>query len=185
MTSKSLSKNDNNNESINRNDETDEERNFADATDLQFFFLFINVMSKNVMSASQQTQLMRESFSDEQLQTAREEHIDELINESVETTLSTNSSRKRDKDFAFITVDCNTRFKASKLSSMNYKKFHNSEKRSKGTINYLNDLYNVKHIFNSHNHMQRALNALMTEKNFELKHVSGSLIYKQAFNSSF
>ena len=68
---------------------------------------------------------------------------------------------------------------------MNYKKFHNSEKRSKETINYLNDLYNVKHIFNSHNYMQRALNALMTEKNFELEHVSELLIYKQAFNLSF
>ena len=191
MTLKSLLKND-----INRNDETEKEKNFADAIDLQSFFLLINVISKNVMSASQQTQSMRESLSDEQLQAARKEHTDELINENAETVSniasvsestasSTNSSRKRDKDFVFITVDCSTRSKASKLSSMNYKKFHNSEKRSKETINYLNDLYNVKHIFNSHNHMQRALNTLMTEKNFELKHVSESLIYKQALNSSF
>ena len=149
---------------------------------------------------------MRESLSNEQLQAAREKHIDELINNNAETASNIalvnestasliNLSRKCDKvftliaesnkDFIFITVDRSTRFKANKLPSMNYKKFHNSEKRSKGTINYLNDLYNVKHIFNSHNYMQRALNALMTEENFELKHVSESLIYKQALNSSF
>ena len=201
MTSKSLSKNDNGGENINESDEIEKKKNFADATDLQSSslptnVLFINVISKNVMSASQQTQSMRESFSDEQLQTAREEHTDELINESVETVSDTasvsestasliNSSRKRDKDFAFITVGCNTRSKADKLSSMNYKKFYNSEKRSKGTINYLNDLYNVKHILNSYSHMQRALNALMIEEIFELKHVSKSFIYKQALNSSF
>ena len=49
MTSKSLSKNDNDDESMNR--ETEEEENFADATDLQSFLLFINVISKNVMPA--------------------------------------------------------------------------------------------------------------------------------------
>ena len=101
------------------------------------------------MFASQQTQLMRESFSDKQLQIARKKHINELINESAEIALnivsinknivlSTNSSRKRDKvfifiiendkDFIFIIVDCNTRFKANKLSSMNYKKLYNSKK---------------------------------------------------------
>ena len=68
---------------------------------------------------------------------------------------------------------------------MNYKKFHNSKKQLKETINYLNNLYNVKHIFNSYNYMQKALNALMTEKNFELKHVSESFIYKQTLNSLF
>ena len=196
MTSKLLSKNDNDDESINRSDETEEEKNFVDAPDLQPSFLPTNVISKNVMPALQQTQSMRESFSDEQLQVAREEHTDELISKSVETASNTasvsestasskNSSRKRNKDFVSITADRNTRFKTDKLSSMNYKKLHNSEERSKGTINYLNDLYNIKHIFNSHNHMQRALNALMTEKNFELKHMSESLIYKQALNSSF
>ena len=135
MTSKSLSKDDNDDESINESGKTEEEEDFADATDLQPFFLFINVISKNVMSASQQTQLMREPLSDEQLQTAREEHIDELTNESAETASdiasvsesiasSTNSSRKRDKDFAPIIVGRNTRSKAGKLSSMNYKKLH-------------------------------------------------------------
>ena len=149
---------------------------------------------------------MHESFSDEQLQAARKKHIDELINENAETASnivsinkniisSTNLSRKRDKiftfivendkDFIFIIVDRNIRFKTNKLSSMNYKKFHNSEKRLKRTINYLNNLYNVKYIFNSHNHMQRTLNALMTEKNFELKHVLKSFIYKQTLNLSF
>ena len=188
------------------NREIEEKKNFADATDLQPFFLFTNVISKNVMPASQQTQSMREPLSDEQLQTAREEHTDELINKNAETASdtasvsestasSTNSSRKRDKvfisivesdkDFIFITADRSTRSKTNKLSSMNYKKFYNLEERSKETINYLNDLYNIKHILNSHNHMQRALNALMTEKNFELRHVSESLIYKQALNSSF
>ena len=206
MTSKSLLKNDNDDESMNRNDEIEKEKNFADATDLQSFLLFINVISKNIMSASQQTHLMRESLSDEQLQAARKEHIDELTNESVETVSdivsisksiasSINSSRKRDKvftfivgsdkDFVFITVDRSTCFKADKLLSMNYKKLHNSEERSKRTINYLNNLYNVKHIFNSHNHMQRVLNALMTEKNFGLEYVSESFIYKQALNSPF
>ena len=167
-----LLKNDNGDENMNK--EIEEEEDFADATDLQPFFLFINVILKNVMSASQQTQLMREPFSDEQLQVAREEHINELINENAETVsdtasvsestvLSTNSSRKRDKvfilivksdkDFAFIIIDRNTRFKINKLSSINYKKLHNSEERSKEMINYLNDLYNVKHILNSHNHM--------------------------------
>ena len=121
-----------------------------------------------------QTQLMRKSFSNEQLQITWEEHTDELINENAETisnivsvneniASSTNSLRKHDKvfilivksdkNFVLIIVDCNTRFKADKLSSINYKKFHNSEERSKETINYLNDLYNVKYIFNSHNHM--------------------------------
>ena len=206
MTSKSLSKNDNGDGSINKSNEIEEKKDFADATDLQSFLLLINVISKNVMSASQQTQSMRESLSDEQLQTAQEKHTDELTNENAETVSniasvskstasSTNSSRKRDKvfisivesdkDFVFIIVDRSTRFKANKLSSMNYKKFHNSEKRLKETINYLNDLYNVKHIFNSYNHMQRALKALMIEKNFELKYVSKSLIYKQTLNSSF
>ena len=196
MISKSLLKNNNDGGSINKNNETEKEENFADATDLQSSFLFINVISKNIMLASQQTQSMREPFSNEQLQTAREKYTDELINENAETasntasvsesiTSSTNSSRKRDKNFAFIIADRSTRFKVSKLSSMNYKKLHNSKKRSKETINYFNDLYNVKHIFNSYNHMQRALNALMTEKNFELKHVSKSFIYKQALNSSF
>ena len=201
MTSKSLSKNDNGGGSIDESDEIEEEKNFADATNLQpsllsTSVLFTNVISENVMPASQQTQSMREPFSDEQLQVAREEHTDELVNENAEiasdiasvsesTASSTNSSRKRDKDFALIIVDRNTRSKAGKLSSMNYKKFHNSEKRSKETINYLNDLYNVKHIFNLHSHMQRVLNALMTGENFELEHVSKSLIYKQALNSSF
>ena len=191
MTSKSLSKND-----INKNDKIEKKKNFADATDLQSFFLLINVISKNVMFASQQTQSMRESLSNEQLQVARKEHINGLINESAQTVSniasisesiasSLNSSRKRDKDFVLIIVDRNTRFKADKLSLMNYKKLHNSEKRSKETINYLNNLYNVKHIFNSHNYMQKVLNALMTEKNFELKHVSESLIYKQTLNLSF
>ena len=180
--------------------------NFADAIDLQPSFLFTNVISKNVIFASQQTQLMREPLSNEQLQAAREEHTDKLTNENAETASNTasinestasltNSSRKRDKvftftvesdkDFALITADRSTRFKADKLSSMNYKKLHNSKERSKGTINYLNGLYNVKYILNSHNHMQRTLNALITEKNFELKHVSESLIYKQALNLSF
>ena len=197
-------KNDNCGESMNR--EIEEKKNFADATDLQPFFLFTNVISKNVMPASQQTQSMREPLSDEQLQAAREKHTDELTNKNAETASdtasvsentasSTNSLRKRDKvftfivendkDFALITADRNIRFKTNKLSSMNYKKLHNSEERSKETINYLNDLYNVKHIFNSHNHMQRTLNALMTEKNFGLEHVSESLIYKQTLNSSF
>ena len=53
MTSKSLSKDDNNDESINENDKIEEEKNFADTIDLQSFFLFINVILKNVMSASQ------------------------------------------------------------------------------------------------------------------------------------
>ena len=139
---------------------------------------------------------MRESLSNEQLQAAREEHTDELTNENAETASniasvnestvsSTNSLRKRDKDFVLITVDRSTRFKANKLSSMNYKKLHNSEERSKATINYFNDLYNVKHIFNSHKNMQRVLNALMIEENFELKHVLKSFTYKQALNSSF
>ena len=196
MTSESLSKDDNGDGSINENDKTEEKKNFADATDLQPFLLLINVISKNAMSASQQTQSMREPLSDEQLQVAREEHTDELTSENAETASNTasvsestasltNSSRKRDKDFAFITVGRSTRFKADKLSSMNYKKLHNSEKRSKETINYLNGLYNVKHILNSHSHMQRALNALMIEKNFGLEHVSESFIYKQALNSSF
>ena len=98
MTSKSLSKND-----INRNDETEKEKNFVDAIDLQSFLLFINVISNNIIFASQQTQSMRESLSDEQLQTARKEHIDELINKNAEiasdiasisesTASSTNSS---------------------------------------------------------------------------------------------
>ena len=151
------------------------------------------------MSASQQTQSMRESLSDEQLQAVREEYTDELINENAETASniasvsesiasSTNSLWKRDKvftfivesdkDFVLITVDRSTRSKTDKLSSMNYKKFYNSKKRSKEMINYLNDLYNVKHIFNLHNHMQRALNALIIGKNFELRHVSESFIYK-------
>ena len=193
MTPKSLSKNDNGGESINRNNETEKEKNFVDATDLQSSFLFINVISKNVMFASQQTQLMRESLSNKQLQAARKEHIDELINESAETASDiasvsesiASSINLRDKNFVLITVDRSTRFKTDKLSSMNYKKFHNLKKRSKETINYFNDLYNVKYIFNSHNHMQRALNALMTEKNFQLKYVSKSLTYKQTFNSSF
>ena len=206
MMSKSLLKNDNDDESINRSDETEKEKNFADATDLQSFFLLINVISKNIMPALQQTQSMRESLSNEQLQTAGKEYTDELINENAKTASniasvsestasSTNSSRKRDKvftlivesekDFVFITVHYNTRFKTGKLLSMNYKKLHNSEKQSKETINYLNNLYNVKYIFNLYNHMQRALNALMTEKNFELKHVSKSFIYKQTLNSSF
>ena len=193
MTSKSLSKDDNDDGNINENDETEEEKNFADATDLQSSSLFINIISKNVMSASQQTQSMREPLSNEQLQAARKEHTDKLINKNAETASnivsvsesivsSINSSWKRDKDFVPITVDRSTRFKTDKLSSMNYKKLHNSEKRSKGTINYLNDLYNVKHIFNLYNHMQRALNALMIKKNFELEHVSEWLIYKQALN---
>ena len=54
MTLKSLSKNDNNDESINENDEIKEKKDFIDATDLQSFFLFINVISKNIMFASQQ-----------------------------------------------------------------------------------------------------------------------------------
>ena len=70
MTSKLLSKDDNDNKNINKNDEIKEKKNFTDATDLQSFFLFINVISKNVMFASQQTQLIRESFSNEQLQIA-------------------------------------------------------------------------------------------------------------------
>ena len=206
ITSESLSKNNNGGENIDRSDETEKEEDFADATDLQSFLLFINVISKNVMPASQQTQSMCEPLSDKQLQAAREKHTDELVNESAEiasdtvsvsesTASSTNLSRKRDKvfifivgsdkDFALIIVDRSTRFKADKLSSMNYKKLHNSEKRSKETINYLNDLYNVKHIFNSHNHMQRVLNALMTEEHFGLKHVTESFIYKQALNSPF
>ena len=191
MTPKSLSKNDNGGENINESDENKEGKNFADATDLQPSLLLTNVISENAMSALQQTQSMRESLSDEQLQTAREEHTDELTNESAETASntasvnentasSTNSSRKRDKDFALITAGRSTRSKADKLPSMNYKKLHNSGKRSKGTTNYLNGLYNVKHILNSHNYMQRALNALMTEKNFELGHVSEPLTYKQA-----
>ena len=201
MTSKSLSKNDNDGGSIDGSDETEEKKNFADATDLQSSplstsVLFTSAIPENVMPASQQTQSMREPLSDEQLQAAREEHTDELTNENAETASdtasisestasSTNSSRKRDKDFAPITVGRSTRSKADKLSSMNYKKFHNSEERSKETTNYLNGLYNIKHILNSHNHMQRALNALMTEENFELEHVSESLTYKQALNSSF
>ena len=68
---------------------------------------------------------------------------------------------------------------------MNYKKFHDSEEWSKETINYLNDLYNIKYILNSHKYMQRALNALMTKKNFELRYVSESFIYKQTLNSLF
>ena len=89
MTSKSLLKNDNDSESINENNKIEEEKNFTDATDLQPSFLLINIISKNVMFASQQTQSMRELFSNEQLQIARKKHIDELINESVETVSDT------------------------------------------------------------------------------------------------
>ena len=134
------------------------------------------------MSASQQIQLMREFFSDEQLQTAREQYTDELVNGNVETVSDTASINKSiislthliaesDKDFALIIVDRNTRLKTNKLLSINYKKFYNSKKRSKEMINYLNNLYNVKYILNSYNHMQRALNALLIEKDFEIKHV--------------
>ena len=63
MTSESLSKNGNGDGNMNK--EIEEEENFVDATDLQSSFLFTNVISKNVMSASQQTQSMREPFSDE------------------------------------------------------------------------------------------------------------------------
>ena len=55
ITSKKLLKNDNDDESINRNNEIEEEKNFADAIDFQPSFLFINIISKNVMSALQQT----------------------------------------------------------------------------------------------------------------------------------
>ena len=65
MTSKSLSKNDNGGGSINENNKIEEGKNFADAIDLQLFFLLTNAISKNAMSASQQTQSMRESLSDE------------------------------------------------------------------------------------------------------------------------
>ena len=147
-----------------------------------------------------------EPLSDEQLQAAREEHTDELASESAETASDTasvsestapptNTLRKRDKDFnptagsdkdfASITAGRSTRSKTDKLPSVDYKKLHNSGERSKGTTNNLNGLYNAKHIPNSHNHLQRALNSLMTEENFELEHVSESLIYKQALNSSF
>ena len=119
----------------------------------------------------------------------KEEHIDKLINENTEIAsnitsinknivLLINLSRKRDKDLAFIIINRNTCFKTDKLSSINYKKLYNSKEQLKETINYLNNLYNVKHIFNSYNHMYKALNALMIEKNFELKHVSESFIYK-------
>ena len=135
MTSKLLSKNDNNDENINKNNEIKEKKNFVDAINLQPSFLFNNVMSKNILFSSQQTQLMRESLSDEQLQTAREKHINKLINKNAETVsnialinenivLSTNLSRKRnknfnlivenDKDFIFINVNYNTHFKANK-----------------------------------------------------------------------
>ena len=67
MTPKSLSENDNGDESINENDEIEKEKNFTDATDLQPSFLFTNAISKNVMFASQQTQSMREPLSNEQL----------------------------------------------------------------------------------------------------------------------
>ena len=60
MTSKLLLKNDNDGENINENDEIEEKKNFANAIDFQSFFLFINVILKNVMFASQQTQSMRE-----------------------------------------------------------------------------------------------------------------------------
>ena len=196
MTSKSLSKDDNNDESMNESDETEKRENFADATDLQSspldlqsFFLFESAISKSVMPAPQQTQSMRKPLSNKQLQAAREEHTDELTNENAETASdtasvsestvsSTNSSRKHDKDFAPTAADRSTRFKANKLSPIDYKKFNDSGKRSKERVNYLNDLYYIKHIPNSHNHMQRALNTLMTEENFELKHVSESFIYK-------
>ena len=174
MTSKSLLKNDNDDESINKNDEIEEKRNFVDAIDFKSFFLLINVISKNIKFASQQTQLMRESLLNEQLQIAREKNTDELINENVKIVSNIASVNKNivslinlsrkcdkvfisivedDKNFIFIIVDRNTRFKINKLSLINYKKLHNSKKRSKETINYLNDLYNVKHIFNLHNHM--------------------------------
>ena len=141
------------------------------------------------MFTSQQTQSIRKSLLNEQLQIAQEEHIDELINKNTEiasdiisvsesTVSSINSLRKHDKDFALIAADRSTRFKADKLSSIDYKNFNDSGRRSKERVNYLNDLYYIKHISSSHNHMQRALNALMTEKNFELKYVSESLIYK-------
>ena len=50
--SKSLSKDDNDNENINEDDEIEKEKNFIDIIDLQYFFLFINVISKNIMFAS-------------------------------------------------------------------------------------------------------------------------------------
>ena len=53
ITSKSLSKNDNDDESVNKNNKTEKEKNFADAIDLQPSFLFINVISKNIMFAPQ------------------------------------------------------------------------------------------------------------------------------------
>ena len=65
MTSKSLLKNNNDGENINENDKIKEEKNFADAINLQSSFLLINVISNNVMFASQQTQLMRKSFLNE------------------------------------------------------------------------------------------------------------------------
>ena len=92
---------------------------------------------------------------------------------------------KNNKDFVFIIVDRNTRFKTSKLSSINYKKLHNLEEQLKETINYLNNLYNNKYIFNSYNYIQRTLNVLIIEKNFELKYISKSFIYKQTLNLLF
>ena len=62
MMLKSLLKNDNGDENINENNKIKKEKNFIDATDLQSFFLFNNVILKNVMFLSQQTQSIRESF---------------------------------------------------------------------------------------------------------------------------
>ena len=154
MTSKSLLKDNNDDESINESDEIEKEKNFADAIDLQFSSLFENVISENIMFALQQTQSMRKSFSDEQLQAAQEEYTDELINESAETASdiasiseniisSTNSSWKHNKDFASIAVDRSTRFKTNKLSSIDYKKSNDSERRLKKRVNYFNNLYYI------------------------------------------
>ena len=51
MTSKSLLKNNNDDESMNENDEIEKEKNFVDAIDFQFSSLSENVISKSVRLA--------------------------------------------------------------------------------------------------------------------------------------
>ena len=159
-----------------------------DFEELRDSSLSISSILETTTPAPPQSQSIRESLFEDQLQQREEEFEDELVelNTIASASFATSATpvafarKTRGKASSSSSSDRKTRTQKSKLAKFDYAKLHDS-KKVKSTIN---NVYKAKQMSKSHIHMMRALNALTSDESFDLKHTFESMNYREARRSS-
>ena len=139
--------------------------------------------------ASSQSQFIRESLFEDQLQQREEEFEDELIELNIIASISfatfatsiAFARKTRDKASSSSSSDRKTRTQKSKLAKLDYAKLHDFKKIK----SIINNVYKAKQMSKSHIHMMRALNALISDESFDLEHTFEFMNYRETRRSSF